>query len=61
MTQDQKLNEDHFDPLIGIANRLGFQEALRERTERDGPSFGVAVIDIDDYTGIQRECGIIIG
>jgi len=61
MTQDQKLNEDHCDPFIGIANRLGFQEALRERTESDRLPFGVAVIDIDDYVDIRREGGFIIG
>ena len=48
------------DPLTGCLSRRGLQDALgRElsRCERDGEPVSVAFIDLDDFKGVNDECG----
>ncbi len=49
------------DPLTGIANRRGFDETLERWLAQSRPHFVLAVLDIDDFKGINDTHGHAVG
>jgi diguanylate cyclase len=49
------------DSLTGVANRRAFDEALERWLEPSRPGFVLAVLDIDDFTGVNDAHGHAVG
>jgi diguanylate cyclase (GGDEF)-like protein len=50
------------DPLTGLLNRRGFEEAARKRiANAKGRCFSIAVCDIDHFKAINDSCGHVDG
>jgi diguanylate cyclase (GGDEF)-like protein len=49
------------DPLTGVSNRLGLEEALRSRLEAGGAPVALLLLDLDDFKLINDNHGHAIG
>jgi diguanylate cyclase (GGDEF)-like protein/PAS domain S-box-containing protein len=67
---DHRRSERHLkrlantDPLTGLLNRRGFEEALHERFadgRREGDRFALVIVDVDRFKAINDSAGHLVG
>jgi diguanylate cyclase (GGDEF)-like protein len=61
---DQLYDQAHFDPLTGLPNRLLFHDRLQReilRSEREGVTFALLIIDLDHFKNVNDSFGHTAG
>jgi diguanylate cyclase len=58
---DRTIREAAIDPLTNVANRRAFERTCRDWLAPNGPSFVMAMIDVDDFKVINDTHGHAVG